>query len=213
MKLRLIAIFALVFTLFACDREYYVEEPYGTWQMSDVKIIARSPMGETIEATSLKELLQGTMRILKTYMPDEDFSDYETFIAEMEDTPFSFTEDQTIRFNFLKDGTFKGYTKNKEGVWEAGEDGGEYSYAGTRLTLYGDNEDGTVTTIPCTVVRLTNKTLILQMSVADLIGLSGGTSLSGVQSGEDDGESAMMALSMLRIIDLNTELTFNKVRK
>ena len=213
MKLRLIAIFALIFTLFACDREYYVEEPYGTWQMSDVKIIARSPMGETIEATSLKELLQGAMRILKSYMPDEDFSEYETYVDEMEDTPFSFTEDQTIRFNFLKDGTFKGYTKNKEGVWEAGEDAGEYSYAGTRLTLYGDNEDGTVTTIPCTVVRLTNKTLILQMSVADLIGLSGGTSLSGGQSGEDDGESAMMALSMLRIIDLNTELTFNKVRK
>lgn len=213
MKIRIIAIFALIFTLVACDREYYVEEPYGTWQMSDMKIIARSPTGETIEATSLKELLQGTIKIIKTYIPDGDYSEYEQMIAEMEDTPFSFTEDQTIRFCFLKDGSFKGYTKNKDGVWESGEDGGEYSYAGTRLTMYGDNEDGTVTTIPCTVVRLTNKTMILQMSVADLVGLSGGTSLSGSQSEEDGAESAMMALSMLRIIDLTTELTFNKVKK
>jgi len=215
MKLRIIALFALVFTLFACDREYYVEEPEGNWQMTNMKIIANSPLGGTIEATSLKELLQGTMDIIKTYMPDEDYSEYENYIAEMEDVPFSFTEDQTFRFRFLKDGTFVSYTKNKDGVWEAGEGGGEYSYAGTRLTFYSDNEDGTVNTIPCTVVRLTNKTLILQMKVADMFSLPGGSPLDGSLIGEEDegNDSALMVLSMLRLIDLTTEVSFDKVRK
>lgn len=213
MKIRLIAIFALFFTLFACDREYYVEDPEGTWQMTDAKIIARSPTGETIEASSLKELLLGTMKIIKAYMPDEDFSEYEKQIEEMEDKPFSFTEDQTFRFGFKKDGTYLSYTKNKEGVWVAGDGGGEYSYAGTRLTFYSDNEDGTVTTIPCIVLRLTNKTLILQMKVADMLSLPGGSPLDESLSDSENGESTLMVLSMLRLIDLTTELSFDKVKK
>lgn len=211
MKVRIIAFFAVLFTLFACDREYYVEDPEGTWQMADAKIIARSPMGETIEATSMKELLQGTLQILKSYMPEEDFSEYEKQIEGMEDTPFSFTEEQTYRFRFLKDGKYLSYTK-KDGKWEESEGGGEYSYAGTRITFYSDNEDGSVTTIPCTVIRLTNKKLILQMKVADMLSLPGGSPLDDSLSSEDN-ESTMMVLSMLRIIDLTTELSFDKVKQ
>lgn len=215
MKLRIIALFALFFTLFACDREYYVDEPEGNWQMTDMKIIAHSPLGETIEATSLKELLLGTLKILNSFMPEEDFSEYEGFVAELEDLPFAFTEDQTFRFRFNKDGTFISYIKNEDGIWEADESGGEYSYAGTRLTLYSDNEDGTVNTVPCTVVRLTNKTMILQMKVADMLTLPGGSPLDGSLEGEEgeNNDSALMALSMLRLIDLTTEVSFEKVRK
>ena len=214
MKMRFIALFAILLALFSCDREYYVEDPEGNWQMTDAKIVARSPMGGTIEATSLKELLLGTLQIIKQYMPDEDYSDFEKQIEEMEDTPFSFTDDQTFRFLFKKDGTFTSSTKNKDGVWETGDGGGDYSYAGTRLTFYSDNGDGTVTTIPCTVLRLTNKTMILQMKVADMLSLPGGSPMSeGLSADSEDGDSALMILSMLRMIDLTTELTFVKVKK
>ena len=211
MAKKLFVLVSLLFALCSCDREYYVDNPEGTWQMTDAKVIARSPMGETIEATSMKELVQGALRIIKAYMPDEDYSDYEKQIDEMDDTPFSFTEDQTFRFKFLKDGNYISYTKNN-GVWEPGDGGGEYSYAGSRLTFYSNNEDGSVTTIPCNVIRITNKKLILQMKVADMLSLPGGSPLDGGLS-EENEESTLMVLSMLRLIDLTTELSFDKVKK
>ncbi len=213
MKLRFLALFALVVTLFSCDREYYVDDPQGTWQMGDVMISMRSPMGETIEATSLKELASGVLQVVKKYMPEEDFTEAETFVSEMEDTPFTFTEDQTFRFRFNKDDTFQTFTKNGKGEWETDGVLGEYSYAGSKLTLYGYNEDGGSTTVPCTVVRLTNKKLIMQMKVVNLLDLPGGSPLeSGLQSDGEGDDSSAMIMSMLGFIDLTTELSFDKIK-
>lgn len=213
MKLRFLALFALVVTLFSCDREYYVDDPQGTWQMGDVMISMRSPMGETIEATSLKELASGVLQVVKKYMPEEDFTEAETFVSEMGDTPFTFTEDQTFRFRFNKDDTFQTFIKNDKGEWETDGVLGEYSYAGSKLTLYSDNEDGGSTTVPCTVVRLTNKKLIMQMKVVNLLDLPGGSPLeSGLQSDGEGDDSSAMIMSMLGFIDLTTELSFDKIK-
>jgi len=215
MKLRFLALFALVVTLFSCDREYYVDDPQGTWQMGDMMISMRSPMGETIEATSLKELASGVIQVVKKYFPEEDFTETEKTIAEMEDTPFTFTEEQTFRFRFNKDETFQTYIKNDKGEWETDGVLGEYSYAGSKLTLYSLNEDGSSTTVPCTVVRLTNKKLIMQMKVVNLLDLPGGSPLEGSLSGggeEEADDSSAMIMSLLGFIDLTTELSFDKIK-
>ena len=211
MAKKIVLLFALLFMFCACDREYYVETPVGTWQMADALIIARSPLGETIEASSMKELATGVLGVIKKFFPDEDYSEAEAQIGEMDDIPFTFTEDRTFRFAFLKDGTFRSYTRDDNGVWTDSGTAGEYSYAGYRLTLYNTREDGTNSTVPCTVIRLTNKKLVLQMKVADLLDLPGGTPLQS-GSAEEDGDAAATVLSMLGMIDLTTELSFDHVR-
>ena len=214
MKARIfIAIAALAACLWSCNIERVVDTVEGSWQLSDAKIIARTPLGENIEATSTKELLLGALKIAKAYFPeDTDLSEFEEQINEMEDTPFSFTqEDNAFRLQFSKDGTFRSLTKDKDGKWTASDTDGEYSYAGYRLVMYFANEDGTQSQVPATIVKLTNKHLTILVKLADMFSMPIGNPMATEGDDDDEGLEGMNISMLFNLIDLTTELNFNKV--
>ena len=216
MKRLFILLIVSLLALVSCDREYVVEHVDGIWQMSNASLTISIPGNQPIEASSTKELFSGVLGLVKAFMPEEDFSETEAEIAKMEDTPFSFTEEQTFRLEFKKDGTFCSWAREDNGKWTQSESMGEYSYAGYRLTMYSDNEDGTNRTIPGVILKLTNKQLVLQLKLADLYGMPVSNPLNSetLGSGDDEEEnSPAMYMALLSYIDVTTDLYFNKVKK
>lgn len=213
MKKLFILAFAALLALVSCDREYVVEHVDGTWQMGNATLTISFPGAPVVEASSTKQLYTGIINIAKSYMPDEDYSEAEAEIAKMEDTPFAFTEDNTFRLEFRKDGTFCSWLKGDDGKWVQSESSGEYSYAGYRLTMYSENEDGTNRTIPGVILKLTNKQLVLQLKLADLFGMPVTNPLSGEIDSEDEESSLALYMAILSYIDITTDLSFQKVKK
>lgn len=212
MKKLIILIIASFLALVSCDREYVVEHVDGTWQMSNATLIISIPGSQPIEASSSKELFRGVLGMIKAYMPDEDFSETEAEIEKMEDTPFSFSEDDTFRLEFKKDGTFCSWLKGDDGKWVQSETFGEYSYAGYRLTMYNEQEDGSNQTVPGTILKLTNKQLVLQVKLADMFSMPVSNPLYSEMDNSGEGNAAMY-MAMLSYIDVTTDLSFNKVKK
>jgi len=212
MKARLfLPIAALAACLASCDIERVEDSVEGCWQISDAKLIIHAPMGKTIEASSVKELVSGVLDMVKTFAPDEDFSDAEEFIDKIEDKPFSFAEeDSAFRLDFKKDGTFCSMTREDDGKWVTSDSSGEYSYAAYRLTLYFDKEEGATSTVPCKVLRITNKHLAFQLNLADMFDMPVGNPLDQDMDFEDGGSEMAAMLSM---IELTTELNFNRVKR
>lgn len=207
------AIAVLAACLCSCNMERVVDSVEGTWQLDNAKIIARTLTGETIEATSAKELLLGTVRIIQSMMSEEDkeeFTEIEEEINKMDDIPFSFTEeDNSFRLQFSKDGSFRAFAKDDDGKWVVSDQDGEYSYAGYRLTMYFQNEDGTQSQTPCTIVKLTNKHFSILVKLADMFQMPVGNPMAG--GGEDYIDTDMDISMLFNILDLTTELNFNKV--
>ena len=215
MKAKFFFTIAILFAcLCSCNMERVVDSVEGTWQLSDAKIIARTPAGNTIEASSAKELLLGTLEIARSFIPEEDkesLDGFEEEIQKMKDVPFSFAdENNAFRLNFGKDGKFRALTKDSEGRWVAEDGEGEYAYAGYRLTMYFQNEDGTEAQTPCTIVKLTNKHFTILVKLADMFQMPVGNPLGG-EDDYPDMEEGMDISMLFNIIDLTTELNFNKV--